>query len=136
MAPEPSTEFDPAGQEAALPPDIIAQAEAAVAGNAPNGQRRPLRQQNDLQEILGGENHGLTLEIYLLFASWLADKLPRPSSSHLQVPPAYSERHDQIEISQDGFDTQAKVTGTLFGQGLLFCTLSNFYVLIAALMVR
>lgn len=59
MAPKPIAESDLAGGETALPPEIIAQAEAAVAGNAPKSQRRPSRQQNDLRKTLSGENHGL-----------------------------------------------------------------------------
>jgi hypothetical protein len=58
MAPKP-TESDPAEQDTALPPEIIAQAEAAVAGNIPKSQRRPSRQQNDLHKTLSGGNHGL-----------------------------------------------------------------------------
>lgn len=28
----------------------------------------------------------------------------------VEAPPAYGEKHDQIELSQDGFDTKAKIT--------------------------
>jgi hypothetical protein len=59
MAPKP-TESDPAGQDAALPPEIIAQAEAAVAGNTPKSQRRPSRQQNVLHKTSSGGDYGLT----------------------------------------------------------------------------
>jgi hypothetical protein len=54
------TESDLAGQDAALPAEIIAQAEAAVAGNAPKAQRRPSRQKSDLHKTISGGNHGLT----------------------------------------------------------------------------
>lgn len=49
------------------------------------------------------------------------DRSRTRTTSHLMVPntdgiagglPAYSEHRDQMEISQDGFDTQVKVTGT------------------------
>jgi hypothetical protein len=71
MAPKPITESDQTGQDTALPPEIIAQAEAAVAGNAPLSQRRPSqanlgssRQQQDLHQTSGSsEQPGLTSEI-------------------------------------------------------------------------
>lgn len=59
MAPKLTTQSDPAGPDTALPPEIIAQAEAAVAGNAPLSQRRPSRQQHGLHKTLSGE-YGLT----------------------------------------------------------------------------
>jgi hypothetical protein len=62
MAPQPTTESDSPGPDTALPPDIIAQAEAAVAGNAPTRDRRPSRQQHDLHKTLSGEHHSLKLE--------------------------------------------------------------------------
>jgi hypothetical protein len=71
MAPNPVTESDPAGQDTALPPEIIAQAEAAVAGNTPVIQRRPSqskpgasRQQQTLHQTSdSSEQPGLTSEI-------------------------------------------------------------------------
>lgn len=63
MASKPTTESDPAGPDTALPADIIAQAEAAVAGNAPTRGRRPSRQHHDLHKTLSGEHHGLTSEV-------------------------------------------------------------------------
>jgi len=63
MAPKPTTESDPASPDTALLPEIIAQAEAAVAGNASTRDRRPSRQQHDLHKSLSGEHHGLTSEV-------------------------------------------------------------------------
>lgn len=65
MTPEP-TKSDTSGQGPTLPPEIIAQAEAAVAGNTPKGQRRPSRQQNDLFKTLSGGNHGLASALHIL----------------------------------------------------------------------
>lgn len=31
--------------------------------------------------------------------------------SDSEAPPGYGEKRDQLELSQDGFDTKAKVTG-------------------------
>lgn len=71
MEPKPIIESDPAGQETALPPEIIAQAEAAIAGNAPVSERRPSqaklgssRQQRDLHQTLDSSDEpGLMSEI-------------------------------------------------------------------------
>jgi hypothetical protein len=71
MAPKPITESDPAGQDTALPQEIIAQAEAAVAGNALVNWRRPSqaksgssRQQQDLHQTSdSGNEPGLASEI-------------------------------------------------------------------------
>lgn len=70
MAPKPITEPEPVGQDTALPPEIIAQAEAAVAGNTPMSKRRPSqtnpsysRQQQDLHQLSdSSEQPGLTSE--------------------------------------------------------------------------
>lgn len=32
------------------------------------------------------------------------------TDTHGEPPPAYGDQHDQIDVSQDGFDTQAKIT--------------------------
>ena len=44
MESKPITDSEALGQDAAVPPALIAQAEAAIAGNTPLGQRRPSRQ--------------------------------------------------------------------------------------------
>jgi len=62
MAPKPTTDSNLPGPDTALPPEIIAQAEAAVAGNAPKREHQPSRQ-HDLHKTLSGERHGLTSEV-------------------------------------------------------------------------
>ncbi|RDW73139.1 putative glucosyl glucuronosyl protein [Coleophoma cylindrospora] len=78
-------------EENGLPPAIIAQAEAAVIANG--GTLPPRQRQNSAAtaSYLGVPN---ILNI---------DGLP-------EAPPAYGSRHDQLELSQDGFDTKANVT--------------------------
>jgi hypothetical protein len=71
MAPKPITESDQSGQDTAVPPEIIAQAEAAVAGNARMSQRRPSqakssasRRQQDLRQTSNSsEQSKLTSDI-------------------------------------------------------------------------
>ncbi|KAA8575534.1 hypothetical protein EYC84_004679 [Monilinia fructicola] len=97
--------------EEAVPSALIAQAEAAIYGNLEDSdsvhheRRRPRHREETAEPS--------------------ADAPPASSthpSAHLDVPnaeshhdsadpqPAYGDKHDELEISQDGFDTQAKVS--------------------------
>ena len=122
MAPQ-ATESEPVGQEIGVTPSTIAPAEAAAPANA---QVHPSRSgsphyQDTLQEPRGNTTVGLKSEFHILPMNGVADILYSPIISHnlnrelpsldTSAPPAYNEKHDQIDISQDGFDTQAKVTG-------------------------
>ncbi|TVY28311.1 Sterol 3-beta-glucosyltransferase [Lachnellula hyalina] len=89
-----------ANQENALPAALIAQAEAAIIGSTGSisGSRRTSRASQRASH--GGESssraHGTHLTV--------------PQDSETEAPPAYGDSHDQIELSQDGFDTKANVT--------------------------
>ncbi|TVY83568.1 Sterol 3-beta-glucosyltransferase UGT80B1, partial [Lachnellula suecica] len=96
---DPASNKD-ANNENALPAALIAQAQAAIVGNTDqsSASRRPSR------ATQGGDNGGES--------SSRAHRthLTVPQDSETEAPPAYGDSHDQIELSQDGFDTKAKVT--------------------------
>jgi hypothetical protein len=118
----------------ALPPAVIAQAEAAIAANTPADAptfRRPSYSQH--QDTLHKStsrgqtgsssaalvffirsNHDITNECRRsskLQGSLLGvPDLMGPDGTSV-APPAYDQKTGQMQISQDGFDTQAKVTG-------------------------
>jgi hypothetical protein len=54
--------------------------------------------------------HVLKLSNLLLLRRAHGTHLTVPQDSETEAPPAYGDSHDQIELSQDGFDTKAKVT--------------------------
>jgi hypothetical protein len=127
MAPK-AKELDSVGEENGVPPSIIAQAGAAIAANTPPSQRRPSQTvprpsqfHENLQDVPGSTSRDIQSGFHTLTYDWITNSLCSPTfsrTSRLEIPsldipapPAYSEKHDQIEIDQDGFDTQAKVTG-------------------------
>ncbi|TVY94242.1 Sterol 3-beta-glucosyltransferase [Lachnellula willkommii] len=89
-----------ANQENALPAALIAQAEAAIIGSTEDSNRSRRASRASQGASHGGESssraHGTHLTV--------------PQDSETEAPPAYGDSHDQIELSQDGFDTKAKVT--------------------------
>jgi hypothetical protein len=65
MEPKIAADSITPGQDATLLPEIIAQAEAAVAGNAPKSQRRPSRQHDELHTTLSYEKNSLKSETHI-----------------------------------------------------------------------
>lgn len=103
--------------EDGLPVAIIAQAEAAMYANLKqrrrgltrsktDGMPDPSQFQNTDQPSLRGDV-SLTRANTHLGVSHYNNIL---SMNGPEAPPAYGERHDQIELSQDGFDTVANIT--------------------------
>ncbi|KAG0651425.1 UDP-glucose:sterol glucosyltransferase 80B1 [Hyphodiscus hymeniophilus] len=94
---------DPAAN--ALPAAIIAQAESAIYGqfepdDMPPVERRASRAtiRANAPKLTSRDSHRGTQRNILSHADTI------------EPPPAYGEKHDQLELSQDGFDTKAKVT--------------------------
>jgi hypothetical protein len=123
MASKPSA--DAPDESNTIPSSVIAQAGAAIVRNFEDEpspvERRPSRAPNQDYSLYQTTSHGERTSKWVCGAAWLDTVLIRNihRSKHLGVlsaeptseaPPAYGEDHDQIELSQDGFDTKAKVT--------------------------
>ncbi|CAG8958393.1 hypothetical protein HYFRA_00011070 [Hymenoscyphus fraxineus] len=88
------------GQQAdatSIPAHLVAQAQAAILGNIESRHGR--RSSRASQHQYGGPSNptGNT-------------HLHVPQDSATEAPPAYGDRHDEIQMSQDGLDTKANVT--------------------------
>ncbi|PBP25882.1 UDP-Glycosyltransferase/glycogen phosphorylase [Diplocarpon rosae] len=112
-------EVDPQDADDAIPTSIIAQAEAAIVGNFEDDEPESLSR---LASRIHRPNFSRSNTQSSTRSVW-SNRSGRPQkSSRLQVPdilsndqstedpPAYGAKHDQLELSQDGFDTKAKVT--------------------------
>lgn len=81
-----------------VPHAVIAQAEAAVLGNIEDNSplnRQPTHVDTSHPSLSGPQA-----------------PLSNDADSATAAPPAYGEHHGELDIRHDGFDTQAKVTGT------------------------
>ncbi|PQE18815.1 glycosyltransferase family 28 domain-containing protein [Rutstroemia sp. NJR-2017a WRK4] len=96
--------------EGAVPSALIAQAEAAIYGNFEDDDMSPVerRQTRQHASMVGASA-----------AEPSTSSVPRPprlevpnthANESREPPPAYGNKHDELELSQDGFDTNAKVT--------------------------
>lgn len=127
-----ASKFTELMNDADLPPAVIAQAEAAVLGNIEEDSAMSRQPTNDPSQYLHPLSPSTTAQSNSSFVYFIPKhtapannaQTPRRSqaeSSHqapntledetTSPPPAYGQRHDELELSQDGFDTQAKVTG-------------------------
>ncbi|KAH7391206.1 glycosyltransferase family 1 protein [Cadophora sp. MPI-SDFR-AT-0126] len=102
--------------DAAVPSSIIACAEAAIIGNFEDDEPEAISRQaskihrphfsrsnthvssRSVRTQKGGKSNNLQVPNLL------------STDGSTEAPPAYGEKHDQIELSQDGFDTKAKIT--------------------------
>jgi hypothetical protein len=125
MASKPST--DAPEDPHAVPSSVIAQAEAAIVGNfedeTPPIEKRKSRAQQKQDYLLHqtksrGEGTSKWVCGAVFVESIFTDIIPRrskhlrvpPGDGETEAPPAYGDNESQIELSQDGFDTKAKVT--------------------------
>ncbi|KAE8451366.1 hypothetical protein EG329_003995 [Mollisiaceae sp. DMI_Dod_QoI] len=110
MTDKPSTEPQEEVTDSGIPASVIAQAEAAIIGEFNDNEsiisRRPSRvpkpdysQYQGVNRAEGSSKHN-NLQVPNILGS----------DGTEEAPPAYGDQHDQIDVSQDGFDTQAKVT--------------------------
>ncbi|KAH8679764.1 hypothetical protein BGZ60DRAFT_524972 [Tricladium varicosporioides] len=92
------------GADSGLPPALIAQAEAAIVGHfedSPPLSRRTSRNPHHSRAEIGSDpSSSRARDNYLTV----------PTDEELEAPPAYGDRHDHIEVTQDGFDTKANVS--------------------------
>ncbi|KAI9744456.1 MAG: hypothetical protein M1818_001985 [Claussenomyces sp. TS43310] len=95
--------------EDAVPSAIFAQAEAAILANAddsPRAHRLPSHDHVDSGQLRGTQNasgHSAT-------SSAPARESIDPHQDTKEPPPPYGEHLDQLQLSQDGFDTKANLT--------------------------
>ncbi|KAL5314993.1 hypothetical protein ACEPPN_017643 [Leptodophora sp. 'Broadleaf-Isolate-01'] len=116
MASKPSKAGD--GSDNAVPSSIIACAEAAIIGNFEDDEPEAISRQASRIH----RPHFSRSNTHVSTRTVRTHKEKSAKSNNLQVPnilstdgsveapPAYGEKHDQIELSQDGFDTKAKIT--------------------------
>ncbi|CAL3973656.1 unnamed protein product [Diplocarpon coronariae] len=116
-------EVDIQDADGAIPKSIIAQAEAAIVGNLeddepesvsrlasrihrPNFSRSGAQSgtQSSTRSVRSNGSERLQKSDHLQVANILSD------NQSAEVPPAYGAKHGQLQLSQDGFDTKAKVT--------------------------
>ncbi|KAL3423468.1 glycosyltransferase family 28 domain-containing protein [Phlyctema vagabunda] len=99
----------PEDSESALPPAIIAQAEAAIAANSRGNRPQVQREQSHANTIRRTPTAQSTASINPTVSRLAVPNIL--SDHHLpEAPPAYGAKHDQLELSQDGFNTKANVT--------------------------
>ncbi|CZT47110.1 related to sterol glucosyltransferase [Rhynchosporium secalis] len=114
MASEPSKE----GQASEVPSSVIACAEAAIIGNIEDAEPEAISRKASRvyrPHFSRASTHSSTQSV-----KTHKEKSTKSNQYHVpnilsedgatEAPPAYGEKHDQIELSQDGFDTKAKVT--------------------------
>ncbi len=100
---------DPVPLDDALPPEIIAQAEAAIAANAADDVLTSHRRHSRIEVDPSQSDANLPSSGRRLSTGPSHSKSDQhPDAGEL---PSYGAHRDTIKISQDGFDTQAKVTG-------------------------
>ncbi|KUJ08881.1 UDP-Glycosyltransferase/glycogen phosphorylase [Mollisia scopiformis] len=112
MADKSSNETHEEVTDSGIPASVIAQAEAAIIGefeDEPSLSKRPSRvpkpdysQYQGVYRSAAGESSSKTGNL----------QVPNilHSDTHDEAPPAYGDQHDQIDVSQDGFNTQAQIT--------------------------
>lgn len=90
-----------------VPHSIIAQAEAAIIGEF--NDEEPLRRARS-----AGIDYSQYQPVHRSKGGVTTTHLEVPDDldpdSAIEAPPAYGDRHDRLSVSQDGFDTQARVT--------------------------
>ena len=107
----------------ALPAAIIAQAESAIYGQFEADDMPPVERRASRAKIRQNAPKLKYVSCRSNSKSCTHFLLRRTKNSHLsapsnilsqdgtsEAPPAYGEQHDSIEMSQDGFDTKAKIT--------------------------
>lgn len=106
MAPKENTNEEVA--DGHLPDSVIAQAEAAIIGEfedeTPIERRRSRAAKPDYSQYQTHRHKDGATSSHLEVPNILA------SDSSIEAPPAYGDHHDRLSVSQDGFDTQARVT--------------------------
>ncbi|KAF8850692.1 UDP-Glycosyltransferase/glycogen phosphorylase [Acephala macrosclerotiorum] len=104
MADKHSSEHHAEVTDSGIPASVIAQAEAAIIGEFEEDDspisRRPSRVPKADYSRFQGTSRGE--------GSSKNNNLRVPTDD--DAPPAYGDQHDQIDVSQDGFNTQAKMT--------------------------
>ncbi|KAK6612131.1 glycosyltransferase family 28 domain-containing protein [Botrytis cinerea] len=97
--------------DGAVPSALIAQAEAAIYGNIEDdNQSQHERRHSRYQEDAAGSSMNAPPSSSAHRPSYLGVPDIEPHHETAEPPPAYGNKHNEIELSQDGFDTQAKVS--------------------------
>ncbi|TEY85704.1 hypothetical protein BOTCAL_0013g00120 [Botryotinia calthae] len=97
--------------DGAVPSALIAQAEAAIHGNIEDdNQSQHERRHSRYQEGVAGSSTNAPPSSSAHRPSYLGVPDIESHYETSEPPPAYGNKHNEIELSQDGFDTQAKVS--------------------------
>lgn len=104
-----------------LPPALIAQAEAAIIGNAEEDS--PISRQPS--NVASNMQYSYRLKPTSSKSQGSQSAITDNNTS--AILPPYSDRPNELELSQDGFDTQANVTGKSSCSTFLPEDISNTY---------
>ncbi|KAF7961159.1 hypothetical protein EAE96_000826 [Botrytis aclada] len=97
--------------DGAVPSALIAQAEAAIQGNIEDSdQSQHERRHSRHQEGVAGSSTNAPSSSSAHHSSYLDVPDIGSHDETAEPPPAYGNKLNEIELSQDGFDTQAKVS--------------------------
>ncbi|PVH81553.1 glycosyltransferase family 1 protein, partial [Cadophora sp. DSE1049] len=102
--------------DAAVPSSVIACAEAAIIGNFEDDEPEAISRQASRihRPHFSRSNTHASARSVRTHKGGKSSNLQVPNilstDGSTEAPPAYGEKHDQIELSQDGFDTKAKLT--------------------------
>ncbi|KAL2063252.1 hypothetical protein VTL71DRAFT_5057 [Oculimacula yallundae] len=102
----------------AVPSSVIANAEAAIIGNFEDDEPEEISRK--ASRVHRPQFSRSSTQSSTRSVKTHREKSAKSNQLHVpnilsedgatEAPPAYGEKHDQIELSQDGFDTKAKVT--------------------------
>ncbi|KAI9047518.1 hypothetical protein LZ554_008234 [Drepanopeziza brunnea f. sp. 'monogermtubi'] len=100
------------GQEAdsAVPSSVIAQAEAAIAGSFEDDEPESISRLASMIHRPNFSRSSTQPSTHSLQSNRKTASKPNHPQVPTEAPPEYGEGQDQLELSQDGFDTKAKVT--------------------------